>query len=285
MTPGTYVQVARGFAGTYIVWVTVSEPQITNITWDGLNDSAGLGAAVVPLFGEKILEAQTTGVDSISGTSVTSAGFKAAVQAKTDRADATVIVIEKQELIGGTTKTSAGVVYAALDDSQAEADALADYYMERAQGYADRTLVQFFAENSYETIGFLGITGDGMASGTFSAARMCMSVGGDGLVQFLYEKAAEPGVTVLTSVKAAELITNPTGGAETGVKAESKTINYTLIVFTVAKAVPYLHIYYSLYHCIMLNRLSGRYLCFSLKVSLEEYHSGESGAENRYAAC
>jgi succinate dehydrogenase/fumarate reductase flavoprotein subunit/uncharacterized protein with FMN-binding domain len=280
MTPGTYIQDAQGFARPYTVWVTVSETQITNITWDGLADSAGLGAAAVPLLREKILEAQTTGVDSISGATVTSAGFKAAVtaaleeagaslaftskpkdpakkiektvdagvlvigsgiaglsaavQAKTDRADAAVIVIEKQEIIGGTTKTSAGVVYAALDATQAEADALADYYMERAQGYADRTLVQFFADNSYETLGFLGITEPGLSygspSGTSSAARMRMSAGGNGLVQMLYNNATRAGVTVLTGVKATELITNPTTGAVTGVKAESKTINYTFNV-------------------------------------------------------
>ncbi|MDR0760710.1 MAG: FAD-dependent oxidoreductase, partial [Treponema sp.] len=250
--------------------------QITNITWDGLNDSAGLGGAAVPLLRDKILEAQSTGVDSISGATVTSVGFKAAVaaaleeagaslaftskpkdpvkvtktveagvlvigsgiaglsaayQAKTDRTDATVIVIEKQEIIGGTTKTSAGVVYAALDDSQAEADALADYYMERAQGYANRDLVQFFANNSYETLEFLGITPTGfaMSSGTSSAARMRMSAGGNGLVQMLYGKATEAGVTVMTGVKATELIKN-SAGRVTGVKAESKAINYTFNV-------------------------------------------------------
>jgi fumarate reductase flavoprotein subunit len=274
MTPGTYVQQAQGFAGPYTIWVTVSETQITNITWDGLADSAGLGAAATPLLREKILEAQTTGVDSISGATVTSDGFKtavaaaleeagaslafiskpkepakvdktvsagvlvigsgiaglsAAVQAKTGRADATVIVIEKQEIIGGSTKTSAGVVYAALDDSSEEANALADYYMERAQGYADRTLVQFFADNSYATLSFLGIDPAGSPSGTSSAARMRFSVGGNGLVQMLYGKATQAGVTVMTGVKATELITNA-AGAVTGVKAESKTINYTFNV-------------------------------------------------------
>lgn len=281
MTPGTYVQEAAGFAGPYNVWVTVSETQITDISWDGLADSAGLGAAAVPLLRENILRAQTTGVDSISGATLTSAGFKAAVTAALEEAGAsvaftgkpkepvkvnktvnagvlvigsgiaglsaavgaaevaeanpyapmTIIVIEKQDIIGGTTKSSAGVVYAALDDTQAEADNLRDYYIMRAQGYADQELVQFFADNSYEALSFLGIDppGFGMATGTAAEARCRFSSGGNGIVQYLYEKAIGKGVTVMTGVKGTELITN-SDGAVTGVKAESKTINYTFNV-------------------------------------------------------
>jgi uncharacterized protein with FMN-binding domain len=276
MTPGPYTQEAQGFRSPYNVTVVVGESEIIDITWDEENftDSDGLGKAAVPLLREKILAAQTSGVEVISGATVTSVGFKAAVEAaleeaggapaftgapegtsgksdkpesvgvlvigsgiaglsaaveaKTSNPGAAVTVIEKQEIIGGSTKTAAGVVYAALDDTQQEADALANYYMERAQGYADKTLVQFFADNSYETLSFLEIdpAGMSMASGTSSAARMRMSVGGNGLVQMLYSKAKSLGVNVLTGVKATELITDQ-AGAVTGVKAESATVNYT----------------------------------------------------------
>jgi fumarate reductase flavoprotein subunit len=277
MTPGTYVQEAQGFAAPYTVWVTVSETQITNITWDGLADSAGLGAEAVPHLKTRILEAQTTGVDSISGATATSIGFKAAVtaaleeagasvaftgkprdparrvdktvnagvlvigsgiaglsaavQAKTDRNDATVIVIEKQDIIGGTTKTSAGVVYAAMDDTPDKANELTEYYMMRAQGYADRELVQFFAENSYETLSFLNIfPGVGMPTGTAEEERCRFGPGGNGIVQYLYGEAINKGVIVMTGVKGTELIVDKTTGMVTGVKAESKTINFTFNV-------------------------------------------------------
>jgi fumarate reductase flavoprotein subunit len=278
MTPGTYTAKAEGFRSPFDVWVTVSETQITNIVWDGLNDSDGLGLAAVPIMRDNILIAQTTAIDSISGATVTSLGFKyavaealnkagapssftsvpkspgkvektvnagvlvigsgiaglsAAVQAKVTNAGATVIVIEKQDIIGGTTKTSAGVVYAALDDTQVEADNLAAYYMMRAQNYADETLVKFFADNSYETLGFLGIDGSNpyaaMATGTAAELRCRFSAGGNGLVQYLYDKAKTTGVTVMTGVKGTALITNE-AGVVTGVKAESKTIDYTFNV-------------------------------------------------------
>jgi fumarate reductase flavoprotein subunit len=46
----------------------------------------------------------------------------------------------------------------------------------------------------------------------------------------LHGKAIEKGVSVMTGVKGTALITNPATGAVTGVKAESKTINYTFNV-------------------------------------------------------
>jgi fumarate reductase flavoprotein subunit len=283
MVPGTYLQSAEGFAGTYTVWVTVSETVITDIRLDGFNDTAGVGAEAMPIMLEKIRTAQTVNVDSVSGATVTSnsikeavkaaleqagapssfttgtpvvpatkpqktittnviiigsgiAGLSAAVSAKTETPAAGVIVIEKQEIIGGTTKTSAGVVYAALDATQQEADNLKNYYMMRAQGQADEAMVKFFADNSYATLGFLDIDGSnpygGMATGTATEARCRFGPGGLGIIQNLYKKAADAGVTVMTGVKATELITND-AGAVIGVKAESKDINYTFNVDTV----------------------------------------------------
>jgi succinate dehydrogenase/fumarate reductase flavoprotein subunit/uncharacterized protein with FMN-binding domain len=189
--------------------------------------------AGTPVASAKVPKTITTNVIVI-GSGI--AGLSAAVAAKTETPAAGVIVIEKQEIIGGTTKTSAGVVYAALDDTQGEANALKDYYMMRAQGQADEAMVQFFADNSYATLGFLEIDGSnpygGMATGTATEARCRFGPGGLGIIQNLYTKATNAGVIVMTGVKATELITNE-AGAVIGVKAESKDFNYTFNVVTV----------------------------------------------------
>jgi fumarate reductase flavoprotein subunit len=158
------------------------------------------------------------------------AGLSAAVAAKTEKSAAEVYLIEKLPIIGGSTKYSAGVVYGALDNTEPEAKNLADYYYQRAQGFADYTLIKKFADESYETLEFLDIdpAGISMPSGTAEAPRMRMSPGGNGLVQFLYKKATDLKVKILTGVEGTDLIL--TNGAVTGAKAKSNTVNYTFNV-------------------------------------------------------
>jgi fumarate reductase flavoprotein subunit len=162
------------------------------------------------------------------------AGFSAAIAAKTADPEAEVYLIEKLPIIGGSTKYSAGVVYGALDNTEGEATNLAEYYYERAQRYADYDLIKKFADESYETLEFLGIdpAGMGVPSGTAAAARMRMSAGGNALVQSLYKRAKDLGVKILTEVEGTDLIL--TAGAVTGAKAKSNTVNYT---FNVNKGV------------------------------------------------
>ncbi|AEF80491.1 FAD-dependent oxidoreductase [Leadbettera azotonutricia] len=167
------------------------------------------------------------------------AGLSAAVQAKAVKSTANVIILEKMEIIGGSTKLAAGVVYGAETDDQTGYDELAEFYMERAQGYADENLVKYFAKESINTLNFLGMDpfpppspwgppdapNGNMSSGTASAARMRMDFtmgGGAGLVNRLVGRL--PANTIRTGVKATDLIV--TGGKVTGVKAESKKSNY-----------------------------------------------------------
>jgi fumarate reductase flavoprotein subunit len=164
------------------------------------------------------------------------AGLSAAVAVKTGKPAAKVYLIEKLPIIGGSTKYAAGVVYGALDDSEGEAKNLADYYYQRAQGYAEYDLIKKFADESYETLGFLGIDPvivsspmpNSSPSGTAAAPRMRMSNGGNALVQYLYKKATDLGVTVWTGVEGTGLIL--TNGAVTGARAKSATANYTFNV-------------------------------------------------------
>jgi succinate dehydrogenase/fumarate reductase flavoprotein subunit/uncharacterized protein with FMN-binding domain len=153
------------------------------------------------------------------------AGLSAAVQAKTTSPSATVVLIEKQDMLGGSTKLSAGVVYAAVDD--ADIPVLKAYYKMRGQGNVDNALVDYWADESQTTLTFLGIgPGFSMASGTAAEARMRMSSGGPGLVNYLAGEARNKGVDIRTGIKATGLIVNESGRV-VGVKAESKTTNYT----------------------------------------------------------
>ncbi|MDR2742866.1 MAG: hypothetical protein LBB98_12045 [Treponema sp.] len=63
LTPGTYEAKASGYQTTgYTVSVTVDKTRIAAITYDGLNDSAFLGSAAVPVLIERMLADQTSGV-------------------------------------------------------------------------------------------------------------------------------------------------------------------------------------------------------------------------------
>jgi fumarate reductase flavoprotein subunit len=282
MKAGTYGEKAQGFEGPFDVWVTVSEYMITDITTDNVHESVQVGQAAIPILIDRILKAQTTGVDGVSGASITSNALKQAVNKALEAAEApsaltgvpaapgkfdttqtvdvlvigsgaaglsaaieaaqvqvmtdygpmpvTVTVIEKEEIIGGSTKLSAGIIYAPVDES--DKDTMRDYYLYRAQGYADSTLLGFFAQHALENLDFVGagayfpIGPAGMSS----APRARMVNGqGPGLIQILESKAKNEGVTILTGIKATRLDKN-SAGQVVRVQAESKNYNYTFNV-------------------------------------------------------
>lgn len=156
------------------------------------------------------------------------AGFGAAIAAA--EAGAQVVMIEKQGVIGGSTITSAGIVYAALDE--ADVPIMAQYYQERAEGKADPEIVDFFAANSANTIQWL--TSHGVEwmftapAGTAPEARANFSLNmtGASLIEPLERAADELGVTIMTNVTATELTVDGSGRV-TGALAEGKAADYT----------------------------------------------------------
>ena len=161
------------------------------------------------------------------------AGFTAAIAAKNAGAD--VILIEKQDLLGGSTMVSAGIVYAALDKE--DESKMIDYYMERSEGTADLEMLQVFAENSMENISFLDDIGVqwmmAIPAGTAPEPRAHFSMHEDGrrmigsaLIDPLESKALEMGITILRGVKATQLMQE--NDVIVGALAESKEKNYTL---------------------------------------------------------
>ena len=80
MTPGTYSSVGTGFKGDIKVDVTVTEDEITDISVVEHRESNGIGAEALNVLVDSMLKYQTAGVDSVTGATVTSAGFKTAVR-------------------------------------------------------------------------------------------------------------------------------------------------------------------------------------------------------------
>ncbi|SMP65622.1 FAD-dependent oxidoreductase [Anoxynatronum buryatiense] len=277
MTAGTYETVCRGFYGDFDIAVTVSDSEILDIELGEYQETEAVGGVALRLMKDNILAANTAGVDLISGATVTTAAFRAAVidslrQANAPEAltaapeqpamqelavetdvlvigagaagfaaaisaaenGADVTLIEKQDIVGGSTIISAGIVYAALDES--DVAPMVDYYMERAEQHADRELLTFYAENSIDTIAFLDSIGVhwmmNVPAGTAPQPRAHFSMYEDGtfmigsaLIEPLEEEARRLGVTILTGIKATELLMEE--GVVKGARAVSKDTNYT----------------------------------------------------------
>jgi fumarate reductase flavoprotein subunit len=278
MKAGNYQAAAPGFYGNFDVTVTVNDRAITGISAGSYGETEALGGKAIKLLIERMISENTVEVDSVSGATITSAAFKAAVRdclrqagapaaltaapkappvrdetvntevlvigagaagfsaaISAAESGASVTLIEKQDITGGSTVTSAGIVYAALDTQ--DYDKMVNYYMERAQGNADRQMLRYFAENSLDTISFLESLGVQwmmtIPAGTAPEPRARFSMHADGtamigsaLINPLESKAKALGVTILTGVKASSLIQN-SARAVTGAKAESKAARYT----------------------------------------------------------
>ena len=277
MTPGTYTAVCSGFYGDFDISVTVSDVSITDIQLGKYKETEAVGGKALRIMSERIINDNTTGVDAVSGATVTSAVFRAAVNdclAQAGAPDslkaapaapqvldltvetevlvigggaaglssaitaaengAKVTLIEKQDILGGSTVVSAGIVYAAIDEN--DVPKMTDYYMDRAEQNADREIINFYAQNSIDTISFLdGIGVKWMMTvpaGTAPEPRAHFSMHengtamiGSALIVPMEEKAKELGIEILTGVKGTELILED--GKVVGTKAESKTTNYT----------------------------------------------------------
>ena len=286
-TDGEYNVIGRGFYGDLNVTVTIADGMIADITVADCPETPELGGKAIEMMTAAMVDNNTSGVDNVSGATVTSAFFRMAVNealkqanapasmtAKVElpekttealecdvlvmgsgtaglsaaiaaaEAGANVIVIEKQDIPGGSAVTSAGIVYAPVDeDDRAE---MVSYYMERAEGNADEALLQFFADNALDTIAWL----EGMGvqwmmtvpAGTAPQPRARFSMTAEGvgmtgaaLVNPMLAKLDELGVPLLTGVAGTELLLDESG-AIAGAKAESRICDYEIAAKSVILA-------------------------------------------------
>ncbi len=78
--PGTYTATVEGYHGDVTVTVTVDEEKIVSMTAEGPNETEGVGSRAIDQLPAKIVEANSTKVDGISGATVTSNAIKRAVK-------------------------------------------------------------------------------------------------------------------------------------------------------------------------------------------------------------
>ncbi len=76
---GTFTGSAKGFGGDVSVEVVLEESVIKTITYDVSSETDTIGQAAAPVLVDKIVEAQSLNVDSVSGATVTSNALKEAV--------------------------------------------------------------------------------------------------------------------------------------------------------------------------------------------------------------
>ena len=275
---GVYTAVCKGFYGDFSVNVTIADGKLTDIAWEGAQETPELGGAALTLMAQDMIAKNTSGVDSVAGATVTSAVFRMAVNdclkqanapeamtaapaaaektAETLDADvlvvgsgvaglsaaiaakeagANVVILEKQDIPGGSSVTSAGIVYAPLDETDRET--MVAYYMERAEGNANEELLTFFSDHALDTVSWLESLGVRwmmqVPAGTapqprarFSMTPEGVGMTGAALVNPMLAKLSEMGVPVMTGVTATELIV--ADGTVVGAKAVSDTADYTI---------------------------------------------------------
>lgn len=155
------------------------------------------------------------------------AGLSAAIEAAEE--GASVVLLEKMPVTGGSTILSGGIVYgtgsklheaAGVEDSVED---LVNYWSERANGKNDKEYLQFVAERSGENIDWLVDLGVEFTAptptGTSPVARSVSSPNhGGGLIRPMEEKAKSLGVEIVLETSVTELLKEE--GKVTGVKAE-----------------------------------------------------------------
>lgn len=78
-TPGTYTAEAEGYHGQIKLDVTFDENSISSINIVEDHETEGIGHEALPMMVERIIQAQGTGVDAVTGATVSSAAMKQAV--------------------------------------------------------------------------------------------------------------------------------------------------------------------------------------------------------------
>ena len=286
-TDGAYTVTSPGFYGELNVTVVIEGGAISDIVVKDCPETPELGGRAIDIMTMEMIDNNTSGVDSVSGATVTSAYFRMAVNAALKQANApeamtakvaapektneamecdvlvmgsgtaglsaaiaaaeagaSVLVIEKQDIPGGSAVTSAGIVYAPVDEN--DKAAMVQYYMDRAEGNANEALLTFYADNALDTIAWLEGLGVQwlmtVPAGTAPEPRARFSMTAEGvgmtgaaLVNPMLEKLNALGVEVLCGVKGTELLVDA-DGAITGAKAESKAADYEITAKSVILA-------------------------------------------------
>ena len=78
--PGTYTGSSKGFGGDVTVTVVVSENEIMRVDIDGSHETENIGSFAVDMLGERIMNAQSPNVDTLTGATVSSGAILRALK-------------------------------------------------------------------------------------------------------------------------------------------------------------------------------------------------------------
>ncbi|MCL2422227.1 MAG: FAD-binding protein, partial [Defluviitaleaceae bacterium] len=170
-------------------------------------------------------------------------GLTAAIKAKTEAPDANVVLIDKSQITGGTSRMAAPVFWLPHDDTQQSRDNFLEFYYHMAQGDADRTILRAFADNVRSAYRLI-INNSNIPAGEFIAGFSTHqwirwpardhwagpgTTPGNRMIDALVERAIGYGIPILTGVEGFQLIVDPANPARViGAYARSRTnITYT----------------------------------------------------------
>lgn len=279
-TPGTYTSSFPGQNGPVPVTVTFSQDRIESVVVGENKETIGIGQTAVKNLPDRIVAAQSLGVDMVSGATVSSVAIMSAVAdcVKQAGGDATklmkpykapqvvkheklatdlvvigggaagmigainasqqglnVVLLEKQEFLGGASAICGGIVVAQGSEAQRNMGEKSDTPSKMAydllhNGHQRNDLsgLTFYALNVGKSIDWAvkqGVQLDTMAGFAFRAEhktpRVIPFVGGcPQYAQTLREVLATTKTDVKLTTRATKLIT--TDGAVTGVEAKAK---------------------------------------------------------------
>lgn len=218
-----------------VAGATLTSAAVRNAALAALKDAGAPEALLTaPAAAERTTQELSTQVLVIGSGA---AGYAAAIAAREAGAD--VLMLEKQGVIGGSTVTSAGIVYGALGED--DVPGMVDYYMARAEQNADREQLEWYAEHSIGTVAWLTDIGVQWMftapSGTAPEPRANFSANmtGESLIGPLEARANELGVQLMLNTRATELTVDESG-AVTGAKAEGKDADYVITAGAVVLA-------------------------------------------------
>lgn len=282
MTDGTYTAAAQGYKGPIELSVTIKDNQIAAIDVLSHKETGIIGGSAISLLADAIVAEQSLAVDSISGATVTTAGFMtaisdavgqagegsaallrsrtipvraavkqdydcdlviigagmaglcAAIEAVDNGLD--VLVLEKLDVLGGSTSRSEGYVMGADTDFQKENgvyDTVEAFYEDiyslyQIEPMLNAEMVKKICYDSKSLIPFLqanGVTFEKLvAVSTFdpraTPRNHCSTNKGSGLMTTLYNSAVAKGVRILMGTPAVDILKE--NGAVVGVKATNK---------------------------------------------------------------
>ncbi len=216
----------------------------SNAILRALNDAltqAGTDLSKLPdarQTGESVVRTSETLETDIVIIGAGGAGMTAAINAT--QAGKTVILLEKMPYVGGNTTKATGGMNAAETHYQKEQgieDTVEQFVEDTMKGghdINDRDLVTVMAENSAEAIDWLDSIGAPLPKVSFSGGatnkRIHAPEDGSGVGAYLvtaFRRTLDDlGVNVMYNTKATELMMED--GAVVGVKAEGKTVDYTI---------------------------------------------------------